>query len=86
MTVNIFLKHNYQDYKQYLRRYQRKPKEMKVHTFTTIFVQLNNHLPYFPPHYMERIVLALPDDKIKEILYNIMTNVWRKKMTKLGYN
>ena len=32
------------------------------------------------------MVIVLPDDEVKEILYHGMLNKWRKKMTKLGYN
>ena len=32
------------------------------------------------------MVTALPDDEVKEILYHVMPNFWRKKMTEQGYN
>ena len=32
------------------------------------------------------MVTALPDDEDKEILYHVMSNLWRKKIIKLGYN
>ena len=32
------------------------------------------------------MVTAMPNDEVKEILYHTMPNLWRKKMTKQGYN
>ena len=49
MTMHIFPVLAYQDQKRYMYRYLRKPKEMKVRTFTTSLIQLNNYFPYFPP-------------------------------------
>ena len=59
---------------------------MKVRTFTTRLIQLNNYLPYFPPNCIGQMVTALPDDEVKEILYHAIPNSWRKKMTEQGYN
>ena len=82
MTVYIFPVLAYQDQKQYMYRYLRKPKKIQVHTFTSRLLQLNNYLPYFPPDYIGQMVTALPADEVKEILYHTMPNSWRKKMTK----
>ena len=82
MTVHIFPVLTYQDQKWYMCRYLRKPKTMKVRTFTTRLIQLNNYLPYFPPDHIGHMVTALPDDEVKEILYHAMPNSLRKKMTK----
>ena len=86
MTLHIFSVLAYQDQKQYIYRYLRKPKKMKVYTFPTRPIQLNSYLLYFPPDHVGQIVTALPDDEVKEILYHAMPNLWRKKMTKQGYN
>ena len=84
MTVHIFPVLVYQDQKQYMYRYLRKPKTMKVRTFTTRLIQLNNYLPYFSPDCIGQMVTALSDDEVKEILYHAMPNSWRKKMTEQG--
>ena len=86
MTVHIFPVLAYKDQKLYIYRNLRKPKTMKVHTFTTRLIQLNNYLPYFPPDHVGQIVTALPDDEVKEILYNTMPNSWSKKTIKQGHN
>ena len=49
MIEHIFPVLAYQDQKCYMYRYLSKPKTMKVRTFTTRLIQLNNYLPYFPP-------------------------------------
>ena len=67
-------------------RYLRTPQTMKVHTFTTRVIQLNNYLPYFPIDCERQMVTARPDNEVKEILYHTMPCLWRKKMTKQGYN
>ena len=66
--------------------YLRKLKTMKVCTFTTRLIQLNNYDPYFPPDGIGQIVIALPNYEVMEILYHAIPNSWRKKMTKQGYN
>ena len=85
MTVHIFPVLAYQDQKRYIYRYLRKPKTVKIHTFTTKLIQYNNYLPYFPPDRVGQMVTALPDDEVREILYHAMPYSWRKKMTEKGY-
>ena len=77
MTVHIFPVLAYQDQKRYMYRYLRKSKTMKVRTFTTRLIQLNNYLPYFPSDYVGQMVTGLPGDEVKEILYHAMPNLWR---------
>ena len=81
MTVHIVPVLDYQDQKRYMYKYLRKPKTINVRTFSTRLIQLNNYPPYFPPDRVGKMVTALPDDEVKEILYRIMPNLWRKKMT-----
>ena len=70
ITVHIFPVLAYQDQKQYIYKYLRKSKTVKVCTFITKLIQLNNYLPYFPPDCIGQMVTALPDDEVKEILYH----------------
>ena len=86
MTVHILPVLAYQDQIQYMHRYLRKHKIMIARTFTTRLLQLNRYLPYFPPEGIGQMVTSLPDNEIKEILYHAMPNLWRKKITKQGYN
>ena len=86
VTVYIFPVLAYQDQIRYMFRYIRKLYTMKVRTFTTRLIQLNNNLPYFPPDHVGKIVTALPNDEVKEILYHAISNLWRSKITIKGYN
>ena len=86
MIGHIFPVLDYQDQKRFMYRYLRKPKTMKVHIFTTRLIQLNYHLPYFPPDCIGQMVTALPDDEVKEILYHTIPYLWGGKLTEQGYN
>ena len=86
MTAHVFPTYAYRDQKRYLARYIRKPPSMKVKTFTTRLVQLNEYLPYFPPDSDNQEVVKLQLDDLKEILYHAMPNSWKKKMTEQGFN
>ena len=86
VTKHIFPVLAYQDEKRYVYWYLRKSKTMKVCSFTTRLIHLNNYLPYFPPNHIGQMVTDLPDDEVKEILYHTMPNLWRKKMNKQEYN
>ena len=59
---------------------------MKVSTFTTRLLQLNTYLAYIPPDCAGQTVTPLPEDDVKEILYQTMPNTWKKKMVEQGYN
>ena len=87
MTVHIFPTYAYCDQRQYMQRYLRKPPNMKVQSFTTGLIQLNMYLPCFLPDSPGQLVVSLPDDHIKEILYHAMPNVSKRKMVEQeGYN
>ena len=58
---------------------------MKVCTFTTMLIQLNEYLPYFPPYCLGQLVAPLSKDKVKEIIYHAMPNLWKKKMVEQCY-
>ena len=49
---------------------------MKVQSFTAGIIQLNMYLLYFPPDHPGQLGKSLPDDDVKEILYNAMPNKW----------
>ena len=86
MTVHIFPTFGYCDQRQYMKRYLRKPLDIKVRSFTTRLIQLNSCRPYFPPDCPGQLVTSLLGDDIKEILYHAMPNLWEKKMIEQGYN
>ena len=55
-------------------------------TLTTRLIQPNNYLPFFGPDHFGQMVTALSGNEGKEIIYHGIYNLWRKKMTKQGYN
>ena len=59
---------------------------MKVRSLTTRLIQLNTYLPYFPPDHRGLLVISLPDDDIKKILYHTMQSTRKKKMIEEGYS
>ena len=59
---------------------------MKVLTFTTRQLQLNTYILYFPNDYSDQQVPPLSEDKVKEIIYHTMPNLWKKKMVEQCYN
>ena len=85
-VMNTMTAHIFPTYANRDQRYLRKPPEMKVRTFTTRLLQLNNYLAYFPPDHSGQPVAPLSEDKVKEILYHAMPNLWKKKMVEQGYN
>ena len=59
---------------------------MKVRSFTTKLTQLKTNLPYFLPDRLGQLITSLPDDGIKEILYHLIPNMWKKEMVEQEYN
>ena len=76
MTVHIIPVLAHQVQKWYMYRYLRKPKTMKVRTFTTRLIKLNNYLPYSPPDCAGQMVTAPHGDEVNEILYHAIPNLW----------
>ena len=59
---------------------------MKVRSFTTTLIKLNTYLPFFPLDHPGQLVTSFHDDDIKEILYDNMPNMWKKKNVEQGHN
>ena len=85
MTVHIFPTYAYHDQRRYMLRYLKKTPDMKVRSFTTRLIQLNMHLPYFPPDRQGQLIESPPGDDMKEVLYHTMPNTWKKKMVEQRY-
>ena len=52
---------------------------MKVGTFTTRLIHLNNCLPYFLPDRVAQMATTLPDDEVNEIHHHVRLDLWRKE-------
>ena len=59
---------------------------MNVQSFTTMLIQLNTYLLYFPPDRPGQLVTSVYDDVIKIFLYHAMPNMREKNMVEQGYN
>ena len=77
MTAHIFLTYVDCNQMQYMQGYFQKLPEMKVLTFTIRFLQLNIYLAYFPPNHSGQPEASLSKDKVKEIIYHTMPNLWK---------
>jgi len=82
---HIFPTHAYREQKRYLRRYLKKPTDMKVRKFVTRIVELNSIFVYFPSEtsaYCE----SLQDDEVKDIIYHSLPSSWRKQIILQRFN
>ena len=84
MTLHIFPTFAYHDKKQYLKRSLRDPPDMKVRAFTTSLIQLNKYLLHFLPDHDGQLVTPLSVNKINEILYHTIPNLWEKQNDRTG--
>ena len=78
---NVFPKRAVLLQKRYMRRFVRKPMEMKTRDYVARLSELNSYLPSFPP------VTAggsapekLPDDEIVDLLEFGVPNAWQREM------
>ena len=51
-----------------------------------MLMQVTDYLPYSPPDCMKQMVTALPNDKVKDTLYHVISDWRRKKMAKQRYS
>ena len=84
ITANIFPIYANRDQRQYMQMYLRKPPEMKVHILTMRLLQLNTYLTYFSSDHSGQLVAPLSEDKVKEISYIAMQNLWKKENNGTG--
>ena len=52
---------------------------MKVRAFISRLIQLNTYSLCFLPDHPGQVVTPLPDDGIKELLYQAISNTWKGK-------
>jgi hypothetical protein len=73
-----------QKQKRYMRRYMRKPSDMKIRTFVHNLMKLNHEeLPYLPPFGSNQ---KLSDDDIIEIILNASPNSWSNEMDRQNFD
>lgn len=69
--------------KQYMRRYLRKPLEVKTRIFMSRLVEINSYLKDFPPFGENQM---LPVDEVLEIADYALPAKWRKAMNMHGFD
>jgi hypothetical protein len=74
-----------QKQRRYMRRYMRKPSDMKIRTFVHNLMKLNHdeELPYLPPFGGNQ---KLSDDDIIEIILNASPNSWTNEMDRQNFD
>lgn len=72
--------------KQAMRRFMRKPKDMKIRFYVERMLELNKYLVYFPVKVGEAAATPMPDDDIMDILKFGIPNTWQHRMIELGFD
>ena len=69
--------------KRYMRRFLRKPADMKIREFTARLQEINDYLPKFPPFGENQ---KLPQDEIRDIVEFSIPDSWRNHATSQGFD
>lgn len=73
-----------QKQKRFMRRYMRKPKDMKVRTYVHSLMKLNTEeIPFLPPFGANQ---TLTEDEIIEIILNACPNSWSQEMDRQDFD
>ena len=86
LTAHVFPIKSYVIQKRYMKKFIKKPRDMKTCALVSRIQELNNYLPSFPPSASETVPAKLPDDKLKEIVYNALPSSWQVAMTTQGFD
>ena len=74
--------------KRYLRRYCRKPKDMKIRVYFNALQRINQEeIPWLPPFGLgQQADQRLAMDEVAEIIFYGIPNSWKKQMTLQGFD
>lgn len=72
--------------KQAMRRFMRKPKDMKIRDYVDRLLEINNYLEHFPVKEGEAAATSLPNEEMMDILLFGIPNSWQKKIVELGFD
>jgi hypothetical protein len=73
-----------QKQKRYMRRYMRKPNDMKVRTYMHSLMRINiEEIPHLPPFAQDQ---RLSEDEIIEIILNVTPNSWSQEMDRQNFD
>lgn len=76
----------YATQKQAMRRFMRKPRDMKIRDYVDRLLEINGYLKYFPTKAGEPAATVLPEDEIMDILTYAIPNSWYKKIVELNFD
>ena len=86
LKKHIFPRKALNNQKRYMRRFLRKPREMKIREFMTRLNEINELLTLFPPVRDGQEAEKLPDDKLMDIAEFAVPATWQKTMIMHGFD
>ena len=86
LTAHVFPSKSYVIQKRYMKKFIKKPRNMKIRALVSRIQELNNYLPSFPQAVAGTNPTKLPEDEIKEIVYNALPSSWQVAMTTQGFD
>jgi hypothetical protein len=84
LTTHVFPQRALRIQKRYMRRYMRKPREMKMRHFRSRVVEMNNYLARFPAKFNES--QKLDDEELMDLLEFAIPNGWQREMVLQGFD
>jgi hypothetical protein len=82
LAKNVFPKRALRIQKRYMRRYMRKPREMKMREYRNRVIELNGYLERFPNSF--NAAQKLEEEEITDILEFGTPKTWQKELVKQG--
>jgi hypothetical protein len=86
VAATVFPLRAYYTQKQAMRRYMRKPKDMKIRDYVDRLLEINSYLVHFPVKDDETAAASLPKEEMMDILLFGIPNNWQKKIVELGFD
>jgi hypothetical protein len=83
LTTHVFPQRALRIQKRYMRRYMRKPRDMRMRVFRSRVVELNNYLDRFPAGFEDQ---KLDDEEVLDILEFATPNGWQREMVRQGFD
>ena len=86
VNESMFPQKAYVTQTRWMRRYLRKPRDMKTRDYVSRVLELNGYLTEFPSPNNNHRATSLEDDEIMDILEFGLPSRWRTTMTIQGFN
>jgi hypothetical protein len=83
VTAHVFPSRALSTQKRYMRRYMRKPTDVKIREYVARVNEINSYLKEFPPFKQDQM---LEEDEILDILEFGVPASWQKLMVQHGFN